>query len=149
MENNRRMSNEQYSQYVSQKTPKSNTFACCIKAFLVGGAICVLGQLIHDLWEMLLPVEEIRLATLTSVTMIFLGSLFTGIGIYDKLGKFAGAGSIVPITGFANSIVAPAMEFKSEGFVMGVGAKMFTLAGPVIVYGTIASVAVGIIYAIF
>lgn len=149
MENNRRMSNEQYSQYVSQKTPKSNTFACCIKAFLVGGAICVLGQLIHDLWEMLLPVEEIRLATLTSVTMIFLGSLFTGIGIYDKLGKFAGAGSIVPITGFANSIVAPAMEFKSEGYIMGVGAKMFTLAGPVIVYGTIASVAVGIIYAIF
>ena len=119
MENNRRMSNEQYSQYVTQKTPKSNTFACCIKAFLVGGAICVLGQLIHDLWEMLLPVEEIRLATLTSVTMIFLGSMFTGIGIYDKLGKFAGAGSIVPITGFANSIVAPAMEFKSEGFVTG------------------------------
>lgn len=149
MENNRRMSNEQYSQYISQKTPKSNTFACCIKAFLVGGAICVIGQLIHDIWEMFLPVEEIRLATLTSVSMIFLGSLFTGIGVYDKLGKFAGAGSIVPITGFANSIVAPAMEFKSEGYIMGVGAKMFTLAGPVIVYGTIASVLVGIIYAIF
>ena len=146
MENNRRMTNEQYGQYVSQKTPKTHTLTCCIRAFFVGGAICVLGQLIHDLWDMLLPVEEVQIATLTSVTMIFLASLLTGIGVYDQIGKFAGAGSIIPITGFANSVVAPAMEFKSEGYIMGVGAKMFTLAGPVIVYGTIASVVVGVVY---
>lgn len=103
----------------------------------------------YDLWGLILDVDDISLATITSITMVFIGSLLTGLGVYDRIGKFAGAGSIVPITGFANSIVAPAMEYKSEGYVMGVGAKMFTLAGPVIVYGTIASVIVGLIAAIF
>lgn len=149
MENNRFMSNEKYKDYVSNKTPKSSVVMDCVKAFVVGGVICVLGQIIHDLWGMLVKVDDIQLATITSITMVFIGSLLTGLGVYDRIGKFAGAGSIVPITGFANSVVAPAMEYKSEGYVMGVGAKMFTLAGPVIVYGTIASVIVGLIAAIF
>lgn len=131
-----------YGEYVKRKTPGSPVWLNCLKAFLVGGAICAVGQGVHDLCAALGANDE-SVKTLTPVIMIFLGSLLTGVGVYDKLGKFAGGGSLIPITGFANSIVASAMEFKKEGFVTGVGAKMFTIAGPVIVYGTIASVIYG------
>lgn len=146
MENKRLMSNEEYKRYVSDKTPKSNTSGDCIKAFMIGGLICVIGQAITDAYTALNIGDKTAVATLTSVTLIFLGALLTGIGVYDRIGKFAGAGSIVPITGFANSVVSPAMEYNTEGYVLGVGAKMFTVAGPVIVYGTVASVVYGIIY---
>ena len=111
----------------------------------VGGAICVLGQLINDLFSYGLKWGMQSASTATSICLIFIASLLTGLGVYDKIGKYAGAGSIVPITGFANSVVSPAMEFRREGLVMGVGAKMFTLAGPVLVYGIGSSVLVGLI----
>ena len=110
-----------------------------------GGAICVLGQLINDLFSYGLKWGMQSASTATSICLIFIASLLTGLGVYDKIGKYAGAGSIVPITGFANSVVSPAMEFRREGLVMGVGAKMFTLAGPVLVYGIGSSVLVGLI----
>ena len=113
-------------------------------AFIIGGGICLLGQIIGS-WLMKSGFSKEISASLTSVSLIFLSGLFTGLGIYDKLAKHAGAGTLVPITGFANAIVAPAMEFKSEGFIMGVGGKMFVIAGPVIVYGVAASVICGAI----
>ena len=125
--------------------PKPNLLLHCFNAFWVGGLICVIGQLINDIFsKMGIPQDE--LGTYVSIVMVFLGAVLTGIGVYDKLGDFAGAGSVVPITGFANSIVSPAMEFKKEGFVFGVAAKMFTIAGPVLVYGIGSSVIVGILY---
>ncbi|GAA0177423.1 stage V sporulation protein AC [Clostridium sediminicola] len=131
---------------LSQKdTPNTKLINNCIRAFLVGGIICDIGQLFSDFY-MSIGIDKINAATCVSITMIFIGALLTGVGIYDKIGDFAGAGSVVPITGFANSIVSPAMEFKKEGFVFGVGAKMFTIAGPVLVYGIGSSVIVGIIY---
>jgi stage V sporulation protein AC len=115
-------------------------------AFVVGGLICVIGQIIQNLFINVSGLSKPDATAATSAVMIFLGSLFTGLGVYDELGKRAGAGSIVPITGFANSIVASAMEFKREGYVFGVGAKMFTIAGPVIVYGTITAFVVGLLH---
>ncbi len=115
-------------------------------AFVVGGLICVIGQVIQNLFINEMGLAKPDAAAATSAVMIFLGSFFTGLGVYDELGKLAGAGSIVPITGFANSIVASAMEFKREGYVFGVGAKMFTIAGPVIVYGTITAFVVGLFH---
>ncbi len=129
----------------SNKNPKPNLLLHCFNAFWVGGAICVIGQFISDFF-LIMGVHSDELGTYVSIVMVFLGAIFTGIGIYDKLGDFAGAGSVVPITGFANSIVSPAMEFKKEGFVFGVAAKMFTIAGPVLVYGIGSSVIVGILY---
>jgi len=114
-------------------------------AFLIGGLICIIGQLICD-GIMRLGSDKENASLLTSVTMVFFGALLTGLGLYDRIAKFAGAGTIVPITGFANSVVSPAMEFKSEGLVLGLAAKMFVIAGPVIVYGVLSSVAAGIIY---
>ena len=148
MENKRIMTNDEYKRYVSDRTPKSNTLLDCLKAIAVGGTICLLGQGLHDLWALLGVGDNETVGTLTSITLVFLGAALTGLGVYDRIGKFAGAGSIVPITGFANSVVAPAMEFKTEGYVMGVGAKIFILAGPVILYGTIASVVVGLLTAL-
>ena len=115
------------------------------RAFLVGGGICVLGQLLLIGYSKLLSDEQ-SAKTLVSVTLIFLAAVLTGFGVFDKIAKFAGAGTLVPITGFANAVVSPAIEYKAEGFVLGVGAKMFTIAGPVIVYGTVASVIYGVIY---
>jgi len=136
---------QEYGIYVQQKMPKPNYFKNCIWAFLVGGLICIVGQFVNNFFEgMDLPKDDVT--TATPIVMIFLGAFFTGLGVYDKLGKRAGAGSIVPITGFANSIVSPAMEFKREGFVFGVGAKMFILAGPVLVYGIGSSVLLGLLY---
>ena len=136
---------KQYQKMVERVSPGSRTFANSLKAFVVGGLICDVGQLIRNL---LLKggVSEDHTAIYTAVILVFLGVLLTGLGVYDKIGKFAGAGSVVPITGFANSVAAPAIEYKKEGYVLGVGAKMFLVAGPVIVYGTLAATVVGLIY---
>ena len=138
-----------YKEMVQQAMPQKKMLPQLLKAFVVGGLICCIGQGISDLGERFLHLDEKALSAFTAIVMVFLGATLTGIGIYDKIGKFAGAGSIVPITGFANSIVSPAMEFKREGFIMGVGAKLFSLAGPVLVYGIGSSVVYGVIYWIF
>lgn len=125
--------------------PKPNLLKHCIYAFIVGGLICDVGQFFSNFFiNMGMPKDDA--GTLVSIVMVFIGAFLTGIGVYDNIANFAGAGSVVPITGFANSIVSPAMEFKKEGFVFGVSAKMFTIAGPVLVYGIGSSVIVGVIY---
>ncbi len=134
-----------YQELVEQLSPKSDMAKGIFRAYWVGGAICVLGQLINDIFSYGLKWGMQSASTATSICLIFIASLLTGLGVYDKIGKYAGAGSIVPITGFANSVVSPAMEYRREGLVMGVGAKMFTLAGPVLVYGIGGSVLVGLI----
>ncbi|MCI6817434.1 MAG: stage V sporulation protein AC [Eubacteriales bacterium] len=144
-----RRKHQQYRNMVNDRMPKSKTLLNCVYAFLVGGAICCIGQLVGDAGTLCLSLDEKQRAAFTSIVMIFLGALFTGVGLYDKLGSFAGAGSVVPITGFANSIVAPAMEHKREGLVLGVAANMFTIAGPVLVYGIVSGMIIGIIYWIF
>lgn len=139
---------KQYQEYVNQKSPNSPILKNCFNSFWVGGLICAIGQMILEFCKC----RNIELSlsnTIVSVILIFISAFLTGLNIFNKIGKFAGAGSLVPITGFANSIVSPAMEYKSEGYVMGVGAKMFTVAGPVLVYGISASILVGIIYLIF
>lgn len=125
--------------------PKPKVLRNCIMAFIVGGLICVIGQFIRNTLLSYGILEE-QVSVITPMTMIFLGALLTGLGIYDKIAAKAGAGTIVPITGFSNAMVSPAIEFKKEGFVMGVGANMFKIAGPVLVYGTGTSVLVGLIY---
>ena len=139
------MNKEDYQKYVEDKSPKSPIFMDCIKAFLVGGLICALGQIIFYFAKSR-GLEEKLCYTVVSITLVFLSSFLTALNIFNRIGKFAGAGSLIPITGFANSIVSPAMEYKSEGYVMGVGAKMFTVAGPVLVYGISTSVIVGLLY---
>lgn len=138
------MNNQEYNEYLKKKTPNSPLLKDCLNAFWVGGGICCIGQGIADLLSIWFHREEVKL--LLPICMVFLGALFTAIGIYDKLGKFAGGGSIIPITGFSNSITSAAMEFKQEGWILGLGAKIFTIAGPVIAYGTAASVVYGFIY---
>lgn len=137
-----------YTKMVEKTSPRPNLLLNCFKAFVVGGLICTFGQGLINLyifWGM----SKVDAGTVTSITLIFLGALLTGLDLYDPIGNFAGAGSVIPITGFSNSIVASAIEYKKEGYVMGVGAKMFTIAGPVIVYGIIASVVVGLTYYLF
>jgi stage V sporulation protein AC len=136
--------NEQYSSLVSKKTKGSPIVRKMITAFLVGGAICTIGQLILNGY-LKAGLDKDTASGATSVSLVFLGALFTGLNVYDMLAKYAGAGSLVPITGFANSIVAPAMEFRTEGLITGVAAKMFSIAGPVLVYGTVASILYGLI----
>ena len=136
---------QEYQRLVERLSPKSDLGKGLLRAFWVGGVICMCGQLINDGVTALWSLDKVGAATLTSIILVFLGAFLTGIGVYDRIGKYAGGGSIVPITGFSNSIVASAMEFKREGFVTGVGAKMFTIAGPVLVYGIGASVIVGVI----
>ncbi|WZL74541.1 stage V sporulation protein AC [Clostridiaceae bacterium 35-E11] len=136
---------QEYNLYVKQKCPKPKFLKNTLWAFFVGGLICILGQFISNFFKNR-GLDQQETATATAIILIFLGAFFTGLGLYDKLGKRAGAGSIVPITGFANSIVSPAMEFKREGFVFGVAAKMFSIAGPVLVYGFGSSVVVGLLY---
>lgn len=140
--------NSEYQEYVNQKSPNSPILKNCFNSFWVGGFICGIGQVIMEICKYNGLSTETS-ATIVSVSLIFLSAFLTALNVFNKIGKFAGAGSLVPITGFANSIVSPAMEYKSEGYVMGVGAKMFTVAGPVLVYGISASVLVGIIYFIF
>ena len=139
------MSKEEYKKYVDKKSPNSKLLLNASRAFLVGGLICAVGQFFSNSFRQMGFDPDI-VASLTAMTMVFLGVLFSALNIYDDLGKFAGAGSIVPITGFANSIVSPAMEYRSEGYVLGIGARMFLIAGPVLVYGITASVIVGIIH---
>ena len=136
---------EDYKNLVARMTPHSRHLRGCFRSFWVGGLICVLGQVISALGEWL-GLSETLVPSFTSAVLIFIGTTLTGIGIYDKIGRYAGCGSIVPITGFANSVAAPAMEYRREGMVMGVGAKLFSLAGPVLAYGITSSVFVGIAY---
>lgn len=137
---------KQYDRLVKKLTPNSNCMQGYIRAFWVGGVICIIGQLISLAGEKWLGMTESSASMFTSVVLIFLGTTLTGLGVYDDIGRYAGAGSIVPITGFANSIASPAIEFKREGLVLGVGAKLFVISGPVLVYGIVSSVVVGIIY---
>ena len=139
--------NEVYLDYVKTKDPKTRVFTTVLTAFLVGGLICTVGEAFRQIFILVFgeKSEELIANNVTSI-MIFFGALLTGLGVYDDIGKFAGAGSIVPITGFANSIVSPALEFKSEGIILGLEAKMFLIAGPVIVSGVVASSLVGLIY---
>ena len=139
------MTEKEYGKLVKDLSPKSPMWKDCLLAFLVGGLICALGQLFLNGYTAL-GLDETDAGTATSMTLIALSALLTGLSLYDDIAKFAGAGTLVPITGFANSISAPAVEFKTEGFILGVGAKMFTIAGPVIVYGVSASVVYGLIY---
>lgn len=139
------MTQREYQKLVDEMSPRSPILKNCIWAFVSGGAICLLGQVLRNLYEGW-GLETEQAGTLMSVTLVFLSALFTGLSLYDDLAKHAGAGTLVPITGFANAVCAPAVEFKTEGFILGVGAKMFTIAGPVIVYGVSASVVYGLIY---
>lgn len=141
--------NREYDRLVKRFSPNSEKALSLVKAFAVGGLICAIGECVNMAAGAWLGMVTDEAAGFTSAVMIFIGALLTGIGVYDKIGQFAGAGSIVPITGFSNSIVASAMEFKREGLVMGVGAKLFTIAGPVLVYGISASVLYGLILVIF
>ena len=133
---------KEYAKLVEQKAPKSKTALNCVRAFLIGGGICAAGQGIFELFKQW-GLDELASRTATSVTLIFIGVLITALGLYDKLARKAGAGTLVPITGFANAVSAPAIEFKTEGFVTGIGAKMFSIAGSVLVYGVSASVIYG------
>ena len=134
-----------YKQMAKEATPKSEIFKNCLKAFLVGGIICDIGQLIMNIIESFgYPKEQVM--NIVPIIMVFIGAVLTGTGIYGKMASFGGAGTVVPITGFSNAVVAPAIEFKKEGYIFGVAAKMFTIAGPVLVYGIGTSVIIGIIY---
>jgi stage V sporulation protein AC len=134
-----------YQKYVKKRAPKSPLLKDMLLAFLVGGAICAFAEGLYNVY-LAIGVKEDDVRTLVPVTLVFLASLATGLGFFDSLAKHAGAGTLVPITGFSNAVISPALDDKSEGLVMGVGAKMFTIAGPVIVYGVVASVIYGVIY---
>lgn len=136
----------EYREFVSKNAPRSPMVRSLVAAFVVGGAICCVGEGISDALAALFPeLDEEATASWTTVILIFLGSFFTAIGVYDKLGRFAGGGSIIPITGFANSVVSPALEFNREGVFFGVCAKMFVIAGPIIVFGVVAGILTGVI----
>ena len=138
----------EYQQMAETVSPKSKVLRNCVMAFLVGGAICALGQALTTLF-LSFDLPEKTAKTFVSISLLALSAIMTALKVYDKIAKHAGAGTLVPITGFANSIVSPAMEFKSEGYIMGIGAKMFSIAGPVLVYGTCASIIYGLILFLF
>lgn len=142
------MSNKDYDQFVQDRAAKSPIVKNCVFAFLIGGGICTLGQAIMDGFTAL-GLEKTDAGTATSISLVALSALLTGLNLYNKLGRYGGAGTLVPITGFANAVVSPAIDFKTEGFVAGMAAKMFTVAGPVIVFGVTASVAYGIVLMLF
>ena len=137
---------ERYAALVKRLTPKSRLAQGCTRAFWVGGSICVLGQALADAGKAWLGLTASASLTFASVMLVFLTALLTGVGVFDRIARYAGAGTVVPITGFANAMVSPAMEFKPEGWVLGTGARLFTIAGPVLVYGISASVIVGMLY---
>lgn len=143
-----KMTNEEYNEYLKKMSPPSPLGKDMLKAFLIGGTICCAGQLILELWGAL-GLAENDAAAATTITLVFLGAFLTGFGLYNRIAKFAGAGTLVPITGFANAVVSPALEFKSEGLITGTSAKMFTISGPVIVFGLAASVLYGLILVLF
>ena len=153
MEQNLRPSPEQarrhYAELVKRITPKSKLGQGCLRAFWVGGTICVLGQFLADAGVRYFDMTAQAALTFASIALVFLTALLTGIGVFDRIARYAGAGTVVPITGFANAMVSPAMEFKPEGWVLGTGARLFTIAGPVLVYGVSASVIVGFLYYLF
>ena len=140
---------DRYKQLVDRMSPKSDMAKGLLRAFWVGGAICCLGQALQEAAKAFLHMNNTAAGTFCSTVLVFLTALLTGIGVFDRIGQYAGAGAFVPITGFANAMVSPAMEFRREGLVLGLGAKLFTIAGPVLVWGVSVSVLVGIIYAIF
>lgn len=140
---------DRYKQLVDRMSPKSDMAKGLLRAFWVGGAICCLGQALQEAAKTFLHMNNTAAGTFCSTVLVFLTALLTGVGVFDRIGQYAGAGAFVPITGFANAMVSPAMEFRREGLVLGLGAKLFTIAGPVLVWGVSASVLVGIIYAIF
>lgn len=142
------MTPKEYNRYVARLAKKSPLGKDLLNSFLIGGFICVVGQLILNGYTAL-ELSEQDAAAATSVSLVFLSAVLTGLSLYDDLAKIAGAGTLVPITGFANAVVSPAIEFKAEGFITGMAAKMFIIAGPVIVYGTVASVLYGVILVIF
>ena len=139
------MTEKEYAKLIDELSPKSPVWKDCLNAFWIGGLICTLGQLLMNGYKTL-GLEKTDASTMASVTLVALSALLTGLSIYDDIAMRAGAGTLVPITGFANAIAAPAVEFRTEGYILGVGAKMFTIAGPVIVYGVSASVVYGVIY---
>lgn len=142
------MTNKQYNKYVERRASTSPCVKNCIKAFCVGGMICLIGELIIQLYQYL-GADGITSTALSSITLIIIAGLLTGFGIFDKIARFGGAGALVPITGFSNSVTSPSIEAKSEGYVTGVASKMFTIAGPVIVYGTISSIIYGLLYYLY
>ncbi len=139
------ISNQEYGELAKKRSPNSKMYKTLPKAFLIGGTICTLGEGLLNLYSYL-GLDETKAGAITSMTLVFLSALLTGLEIYDRIAQHGGAGTLVPITGFANAVVSPAIDFKSEGYVMGLGAKMFVIAGPVIVYGLTASVVYGLIY---
>lgn len=142
--------NKKYNEYVESKIPKTSEFPSLFNSFWVGGLICVIGQAINDLLLYIFPIlSEASAWAYTLIILIFIASFLTGLGVYDRIGKFAGGGSIVPITGFSNSITSPALDFKTEGIVFGLCVKMFSIAGPVIVIGIVSSTIVGLLYLFF
>lgn len=143
-----KMTNTEYDKLAKKYSPNTKLYLTLPKAFVIGGLICCLGQALFNLYTYL-GMTEMNARAVTSITLVFLSALFTGLKLYDKIAKHGGAGTLVPITGFANSVVSPALEFKTEGFILGTAAKMFIIAGPVIVYGIAASVLYGIILYIF
>ena len=142
------MTPQEYEKLNQKESPNSKSGKNITMAFLIGGVICLLGEFLLNSYAML-GFDETQAGAMTSITLVFLSALLTGLKLYDKIAKVGGAGTLVPITGFANAVVSPALEFKAEGYVLGLGAKMFIIAGPVIVYGTLASVAYGVILYLF
>ena len=142
------LNSEEYQKKIEKKVPKSKICINCVKAFVIGGLICTVGQVIMNIYTSL-NLEKETAASLTSVTLVFIGILLTGLDLYRKIAKHGGAGTLVPITGFANAMSSPAIESKTEGFILGVGVKLFSIAGPVIVYGILTSATAGIIMYIF
>lgn len=143
------MKKQTYEKYSEAVAPRSPIIKNCLWAFFVGGAICCIGQGLLDVYGQVLGLSEKDSGTLCAVTLVFVAALLTGIGVFDNIARHAGAGTLVPITGFANAVVSPAIDSKSEGLVLGVGAKIFTVAGPVLLYGTLAGAVYGIIYWLF
>ena len=140
------MTKETYKQYADSRAPRSPVAKDCTRAFLVGGLICCIGQALTDVYTKLCGMEKQDAGTLTAATLVLVAAILTGFGVFDRIAKFAGAGTLVPITGFAHAVVSPAIDSKSEGLILGVGAKIFTVAGPVLLYGTLAGAAYGVIY---
>ena len=142
------MTKETYKQYADSRAPRSPVAKDCTRAFLVGGLVCCIGQALTDIYTKLCGMEKQDAGTLTAATLVLVAAILTGFGVFDRIAKFAGAGTLVPITGFANSVVSTAIDAKSEGLILGVGAKVFSVAGPVLLYGTLAGTAYGVIYLI-
>ena len=140
------MTKETYKKYADARAPRSPIVKDCLRAFLVGGLICCIAQALTDTYTKLCGMEKQDAGTLTAATLVLAAAILTGFGVFDRIAKFAGAGTLVPITGFANAVVSPAIDAKSEGLILGVGAKIFTVAGPVLLYGTLAGAVYGVVY---